>query len=161
MMGPVPNVEIDWGRKRVEVGRWGQRATLSSRACLGRQVTEAILPVRKGVNLLLVIPDDDRTRVHVQAWEGEPDDSEGLSVVTDAVGAPIGIARIPLCSCGDRGCGNAGVQLSYPIAASVLPALVDLLDSLPSLAETPRRDRAWLGDLDELPEPVRTKLAGT
>ena len=136
-------------------------AALTSKDYAGHQVTEAVLAVRKGVNLLIDITDDDRARIHIQAWTGQPDDSDGLSVVTDAEGTPTGIARIPLCSCGDRGCGNAGVQLSYPIPASALAGLVDLLNSLPDLAVIPHRDRAWLGDLEALPEQMRTTLAHT
>jgi hypothetical protein len=51
--------------------------------------------------------------------------------VIDAGNDHLQLARVPLCGCGDRGCGNVGVQLCKQLAGDELPALVDLLRELP------------------------------
>ena len=66
----------------------------------------------------------------MEAWAGEPEDSDGVAVIEAADGSPR-VARVPLCGCGDRGCGNAGVQFGRLVAGSELPALAGLLRQFP------------------------------
>jgi hypothetical protein len=49
------------------------------------------------------------------------------------------------------------LQRGYRIPASAPPGL-ELLRGLPDIGVTPRPDRARSGDVNDLPEPARTKL---
>jgi hypothetical protein len=90
----------------------------------------AVLGVRRGLKLL-VTGYEGACSVRVEAWAGEPgDESDGVAVVGLRDGTLV-VARVPLCGCGDRGCGNAGVQLRKPVTGDEFPALVELLRSLP------------------------------
>jgi hypothetical protein len=89
----------------------------------------ALIGVRRGLTLLVTCPDPAR-ELDVAAWAGEPDETDGVAVI-DAGGGDLRLARVPLCGCGDRGCGNAGVQLDRWLPADKLPALVELLQQLP------------------------------
>jgi hypothetical protein len=66
--------------------------------------------------------------------------------VVELAGTGPTIARIPLCSCGDRGCGNAGIQLRKQVAAGDLPALVAVLRALPWTSVAPSRSNVLRGD---------------
>jgi hypothetical protein len=87
----------------------------------------------------------------IEAWSGEPgDDSDGIAVLELPGG--LAVAQIPLCSCGDRGCGNAGIQLNKELSASELPALVELLRTLPWTDVVPDHANVARGnDLAALP----------
>jgi hypothetical protein len=89
----------------------------------------ALIGVRPGLTLL-VTGADQAQDLDVAAWAGEPEETDGVAVI-DAGGGDIRLARVPLCSCGDRGCGNAGVQLDRWLPGDKLPALVELLRQLP------------------------------
>lgn len=119
----------------------------------------ALLGIRRSLNLL-VESDDDKAHINVEAWEGEPGDSDGIAVVL-ADDMLVGTARIPLCGCGDRGCGNAGVQLAAALPAQALPGLVDLLRALPALAVNPKPGGTWTGAVDHLPANYRAQLIGS
>lgn len=103
-----------------------------------------MIAVRKGVNLFLR-GFDRGISVDVELWAGEPDVSDGLAVVVENDDL-AGVARIPLCTCGERGCGNAGVQLTMQLPAADVPRLVDVLSTLPDSAPLHDRQRyVWDG----------------
>jgi len=58
-----------------------------------------------------------------------------------------GVARIPLCGCGERGCGNAGVQLVTDLDVTALPALIDAVRHLPDAYENAHRGSTWDGKI--------------
>jgi hypothetical protein len=89
----------------------------------------ALVGVRRDLNLLATWTGRYR-ELAVEAWAGEPKESDAVAVIDTGDGV-LRLARVPLCSCGDRGCGNAGIQLSKCVAAGELPALVGLLRELP------------------------------
>lgn len=88
----------------------------------------ALVGVRSGLKLLVTCSEQQQ-ELEVEAWAGEPERTDGVAVI-DVGDGDIRLARVPLCSCGDRGCGNAGVQLGKWLAGSELPALVELLRAL-------------------------------
>jgi hypothetical protein len=104
----------------------------------------ALIEVRPRVHLLIAVKNGRTEAPRIELWSGEPDVSDGLAVVRRG-DDPAGIAHIPLCSCGERSCGNAGRQLATELAASDLPSLVDLLRSLPNVPGAPRRGATWRG----------------
>ena len=110
-----------------------------------------MLGVRRGLKLL-VTGDGERLDPLIGAWAGEPgDSSDGVAVVEFAGGGPA-VARVPLCGCGDRGCGNAGIQLRKRVAGGDLPALAAVLRELPWTGVVPTRSNVLRGDgLAELP----------
>jgi hypothetical protein len=151
----VTEARFDPRRKRLEVDGWSARVTPSGDVDLSEgEVVRVSLHIRQGVNLVVGVS-ENASEVSVETWAGEPDRSDGLAIVTDAEGEPLGIARIPLDATGERGSSNAQVQLYQLIPAGVLPAVVDLLGQLPDLAVVPQRGRTWLGDFTDLPEPAR------
>jgi hypothetical protein len=83
--------------------------------------------------------------LEVEAWAGEPESTDGVAVI-DVGDGDIRLARVPLCSCGDRGCGNAGIQLGKWLAGSELPALVELLRALPWTTTIPTTSNVLQGD---------------
>jgi hypothetical protein len=96
----------------------------------------AVLGIRRGLKLR-VAGDSRLLDLLIEAWAGEPESStDGVAVMELADGG-IGLARVPLCGCGDRGCGNAGIQLRKQIPADDLPALVALLRDLPWTGAVP------------------------
>jgi hypothetical protein len=58
----------------------------------------------------------------------------------------LALARVPLCGCGTRGCGNAGVQFGKPMPADDLPALAGLLRGLPWTEAVASRSDVLRGD---------------
>jgi hypothetical protein len=101
----------------------------------------ALVGVRRGLNLLVTCIDQD---LRAEAWAGEPEKSDGVAVIDIGEG-DIRLDRMPLCSCGDRGCGNAGVQLYTWLDGAELPALVELLRDLPWTHTIPGRDNVLRG----------------
>jgi hypothetical protein len=104
----------------------------------------AVLGIRRGLTLL-VTGEDERADLSVEAWAGEPDASDGVAVV-ELAGGGAALARVPLCSCGDRGCGNAGVQFGKQLPADDLPALASLLRALPWSDAVPSRSDVLRGE---------------
>ncbi|MGH9132021.1 MAG: hypothetical protein ACRDWV_10215 [Acidimicrobiales bacterium] len=158
----VVNAKFDKERSRLMVGAWSVRASwVHASPPHGKQADRdaALLGIRRGLNLL-VESDAHPTLVRVEAWEGEPDGSDGIAVVV-ADDLLVGTATIPLCSCGERGCGNAGVQLAATLPATALPPLIDLLRTMPALAVIPERGHTWLGREEDLPTNFRDQLTGT
>jgi hypothetical protein len=127
-------------------GLVGQGAGLG---CAGGRWS-AVLGIRRGLKLL-VTGDSELPDAWIEAWAGEPGDcTDGVAVV-EVAGTGPAIARIPLCSCGDRGCGNAGIQLRMQVAAGALPAVVAVLRALPWTGVVPgRSDVLRGGDLAAL-----------
>jgi hypothetical protein len=75
-------------------------------------------------------------------------ESDGLAVTTEG-DTLIGVARIPLCGCGDRGCGNVGIQLATTLVADDLPVLVETLRAtpdVPAIPRSPRKVHTWRGE---------------
>lgn len=112
----------------------------------------AVLGVRRGLKLL-VSGDSELPDPLIEAWAGEPGDSSDGVAVVHVAGAGLAVARVPLCGCGDRRCGNAGIQLCKQVAAGDLPALVAVLRALPWTSVVPTRSNVLRGDgLAGLPE---------
>ena len=103
----------------------------------------ALLGIRRGLTLL-VTHAHQAQELNVAAWAGEPDETDGVAVI-DA-GGDLRLARVPLCSCGDRGCGNAGVQLDKWLPGDKLPGLVELLQQLPWTDTVPDVSNVLHGD---------------
>ena len=104
-----------------------------------------VLGVRRDLKLL-VTGDGDPADPLIEAWAGEPGDSSAGVAVVELAGIGLTVARVPLCSCGTRGCGNAGIQLRKQVPAGDLPALVALLRALPWTAVVPTRSNVLRGD---------------
>jgi hypothetical protein len=104
----------------------------------------ALVGVRRALKLL-VSRSDQSGELDVEAWVGEPEETDGVAVI-DTGGGDIRLARIPLCSCGVRGCGNAGVQLAKWLQGDELPALVELLRYLSWTDTTPTTSNVLQGN---------------
>lgn len=104
-----------------------------------------MLELRRHVNLK-VEADDGAGWVRAALWRGRPGDSDGLAIIVED-DRPAGVARIPLCGCGERACGNFRRQLDVSLPAADLPQLVDLVRGLPASSVTPEVDRTWDGEL--------------
>ena len=128
----MAEVVFDYERKRITLDQWSARTTWLRSSSRGEGMPSALLGVRRNVHLL-VQAEDDPDSVWVELWAGEPEESDGLAVVVDSEGLQ-GLARIALCGCGNRGCGNVGLQLAAMVPSPHLPALVDSLRELPDLA---------------------------
>jgi hypothetical protein len=110
----------------------------------------ALVGVRNGLNLLVTSVNQE---LRAEAWAGEPDKSDGVAVI-DVGDGDIRLARVPLCSCGERGCGNVGIQLDRWLDGQELPALVELLRELPWTRTIPDRDNVLRGrGLAAIPGP--------
>ena len=103
----------------------------------------ALIGVRRGLKLL-VTWDEQGQQLDVEAWAGEPEENDGVAVI-DTGGSDIRLARVPLCSCGERGCGNAGVQLAKWLPGNELPALLELLRALPWTETIPTQSNVLHG----------------
>jgi hypothetical protein len=90
----------------------------------------AVIGIRRDLKLLVTWDGHPDWELDVEAWAAAPQESDGVAVI-DLGDGDIRLARVPLCGCGDRGCGNAGVQLRTRLPAHDLPALVDVLRDLP------------------------------
>ena len=89
----------------------------------------AVVGVRRDLKLLVTWRHQSQV-LDLEAWTGEPEETEGVAVI-DMGDGDIRLARVPLCSCGDYGCGNAGIQLTKWLPGGELPALTELLRELP------------------------------
>ena len=104
----------------------------------------ALIGVRRGLKLLVSWSDQAKD-VDVAAWAGEPEKTDGVAVVGTGSG-DLRVARVPLCACGDRGCGNVGIQFAKWLRADSLPALVQLLRELPWTDTIPTRSNVLKGN---------------
>jgi hypothetical protein len=104
----------------------------------------ALIGVRRCLTLL-VTWSDQANELDVEAWTGEPERTDGVAVI-DAGSGDLRLARVPLCSCGDRGCGNVGIQFAKWLPGGRLPALVELLRELPWSSTIPTRSNVLEGD---------------
>jgi hypothetical protein len=129
------------GERRIAGEGWSLRAERVE--VLGDGAWRALIGVRRGLNLL-VSGTDLGGEVEVEAWAGEPEESDGVAVI-DAGDGVCWVARVPLCGCGDRGCGNAGVQFGKSLAGGELPALAGLLREFLWSEKIPTRSNVLRG----------------
>jgi hypothetical protein len=114
----------------------------------------AVLGIRRELKLR-VSGHDGQPDVLVEAWAGEPgEDTDGVAVVRLASGG-LALARVPLCGCGDRGCGNAGVQLRKTLPGQDLPELATQLRALPWTSVVPARGDVLWSDAGQEPRTCR------
>jgi hypothetical protein len=104
----------------------------------------ALIGVRPCLTLL-VTGSDQAKELYVEAWTGEPGRTDGVALI-DTGSGDLRLARVPLCSCGDRGCGNVGIQFAKWLPGGRLPALVELLRELPWSSTIPTRSNVLEGD---------------
>lgn len=104
----------------------------------------AVVGVRRGLKLLVTWRHQSQ-ELDVEAWAGEPEQTDGVAAIEMGDGG-IRLATIPLCSCGERGCGNAGIQLSKWLPGEELPALIGLLRELPWTKTIPTASNVLRGN---------------
>jgi len=121
------------GKRRLVGENWSLRAERVE--MLNGHDWRALISVRRGLKLLVTWSQQEQ-ELGVEAWAGEPEQTDGIAVI-DIGGGDIRLARVPLCGCGERGCGNAGIQLAKWLRGNELPALIDLLKALPWTETTP------------------------
>lgn len=129
------------GKRRIEGDGWSLRADRLER--LAGNDWRALVGVRRGLNLL-VTWSDQSTELDVAAWAGEPGETDGVAVI-DFGSDDVRLARVPLCGCGDRGCGNIGIQFAKWLPGGQLPALVELFRELPWTQTIPTRSNVLVG----------------
>jgi hypothetical protein len=121
------SVTADPAQRRLDGPGWSLRAERLE--LLGEDGWRALLGIRRGLRLL-VTRAAGQPGLRVAAWAGEPGESDGVAVIEAGDGTGQ-LARVPLCGCGDRGCGNIGIQLDKELAEGELAALAGLLRELP------------------------------
>jgi hypothetical protein len=110
---------------------------------LGPGGWRALLGICRGLRLV-VTGHAGQPELRVEAWAGEAGESDGVAVIE----APDGtrqLARVPLCGCGERGCGNAGIQLDKELDEGELAALAGVLRELPWGTAVPGRANVLRG----------------
>ena len=138
------------GKRRIEGDGWSLRADRLE--LLNGNDWRALIGVRRGLNLLVTWSDQSE-ELDVAAWAGEPEKSDGIAVI-DTGSGDVRLARVPLCSCGDRGCGNAGIQFAKWLPGEKLPVLVELFRELPWTGTIPTRSNVLAGhDLAAMEDP--------
>jgi hypothetical protein len=138
------------GKRRIEGNGWSLRADRLD--LLTGNDWRALIGVRRGLSLLVTWSDQSR-ELDVEAWAGEPGTTDGIAVI-DAGNGDLRLARVPLCSCGERGCGNAGIQFAKWLPGEKLPALVELFRDLPWAGTIPSRSNVLRGqDLAAIEDP--------
>ena len=152
----VNEIELDLAGSRLNGPSWSLRAEMTRTTKYG---WEALLGIRPGLKLLVQLVEGE---IWVEAWVDTPDESDGVAVIGSS-DTPDGIAAIPLCSCGERGCGNNGLQLAKEIDPDHLPELIETLRGLPWINTVPNRETVLQGSsLTGLPRfelpPGRYKL---
>ena len=160
--GGVADVVIAVPGERQLVGEgWSLRAERVE--MLNGTDWRALIGIGRGLKLL-VSPGDQAGELEVEAWAGEPEETDGVAVI-DAEDGGLWLARIPLCSCEDRGCGNAGIQLAKWLPGNELPALVELLRALPWTDTTPTISNVLQGDglaaIEGPPDIFRSESPGS
>jgi hypothetical protein len=116
-------IELDPEGNRLNGPTWSLRAEITRTTKYG---WDAVIGIRPGLKLLVQLVERD---TWVEAWVDIPDESDGVAVIGSS-DTPDGIASIPLCGCGERGCGNNGVQLAKELDPDVLPELIEALRDL-------------------------------
>jgi hypothetical protein len=134
-------VTVFLDERRIAGEGWSLRAERVE--VLGGGAWRALIGVRRGLKLL-VSGTHLGHEFEVEAWAGEPEESDGVAVI-DAGDGVSHVARVPLCGCGDRGCGNVGVQFGKWLAGGELPALVGLLREFPWSGIIPTRSNVLRG----------------
>lgn len=127
--------------RRIAGEDWSLRADRVE--VLGGGEWRALIGVRRGLKLLVSGMDLSHD-VEVEAWAGEPEQSDGVAVIDAGEGDPR-VARVPLCPCGERGCGNAGIQFGKWLSGGELPSLVGLLREFPWSETIPNRSNLLRG----------------
>jgi hypothetical protein len=138
MTGPVTPIPA---QRRLAGPGWSLRAERVE--LLGPGGWRALLGIRRGLRLL-VTKTAGQSGLWVEAWAGEPGESAGVAVIEAPDGTPQ-LARVPLCRCGDRGCGNAGIQLDKELDDGELAALAGLLREFPWATTVPDRANVLRG----------------
>jgi hypothetical protein len=149
-------LKVDLAENRLNGSTWSFRAEMTRTTEYGR---DALLGIRPGLKLLVQLVEGE---IRVEAWVDTPDESDGVAVIGSS-DTPDGIAAIPLCSCGERGCGNNGLQLAKELDPDHLPELIETLRDLPWINTVPNRKTVLRGSsLTGLPRfelpPGRYKL---
>lgn len=90
----------------------------------------ATVDVARGVDLASLADSPSVERVWLELWKRPAADEAGVAVVQKA-GKPVGLAGIPICGCGERGCANAHTQLSELVTGDGVDVLFELARSLP------------------------------
>jgi hypothetical protein len=130
------------GKRRIEGDGWSLRA--DHLELLDGNGWRALIGVRRGLNLL-VTWSDQASELDVEAWAGQPETTDGVAVIDFGRG-DLRLARIPLCSCGERGCGNSGLQFAKWLPGNQLPVLVELFRELPWTDTIPTHVNVLRGD---------------
>lgn len=130
------------GERRIVGPGWSLRAERVE--LLDGKGWRALIGIRRGLKLLIASM-DGTDLLQVEAWMAEPGQSDGVAVV-EVTEDRLQLAWVPLCDCGDRGCGNAGVQLNKNLPGGELPALVDLLRELSWTEAIPTRSNILRGN---------------
>lgn len=130
------------GKRRLAGPGWSLRAERVE--TLGAGGWRALIGIRRDLKLL-VTRTGQAGPLQVEAWTAEPGQSDGVAVI-DAGDDVLRLARVPLCGCGQRGCGNDGVQLDKQLAGGELAALAKLLRDLPWAGIVPTCSNVLRGD---------------
>jgi hypothetical protein len=145
------------GSQRITGPGWSLRAERVEQLDDGWR---ALIGIRRGLKLL-VTSTGEAEPLEVEAWTAEPGQPDGVAVITAGEGG-LHVAPVPLCGCGDRGCGNLGVQLYKHMPGAELPALVGLLRELPWTTTVPIRSNVLQGDdLAAMDEPGTRQHPGS
>lgn len=152
----MDEIELDLTGNRLNGPTWSLRAEMSRTTKCG---WEALLGIRPGLKLLVQHVEGE---TWVEAWVDTPEESDGVAVIGSS-DTPDGIAAIPLCGCGERGCGNNGLQLAKEIDSARLPELIGALRDSPWTTTVPSSETVLRGSsLTGLPRfelpPGRYKL---
>ena len=135
-------VTADLGNQQLVGEGWSLRADRLEP--LNDNDWRALIGLRRGLKLL-VSRSDQAEGLDVAAWAGEPEQTDGVAVIGTG-SDDLRVAGVPLCSCGDRGCGNAGIQFAKRLRGDSLPALIQLLRELPWTDTIPTRSNVLKGN---------------
>jgi hypothetical protein len=115
-----------------------------------REPSRVALQVRPGLVAQITLHHDGTAGIEL--WAGEPEETDGIAVLSDS-GFPYAMARIPLCSCGDRMCGNVPIQLNAdPVSGETLLSTLELLDGLRwDSRPATRSQETWQPEIDQWP----------
>ncbi len=114
----------------------GRTIDVGGRALVARSVTPtgdgwvATVRLRSQADLTLTSREPSTVMAQVKLWTRPADKGVGMAVVIDREGRPASLASIPMCGCGERGCGHSGRQLDVGLTADELLGVISLLDPL-------------------------------
>ena len=134
----MSEIELDLAGNRLNGPTWSLHAETTRTTDYG---WEAVLGIRAGLKLLVQVVEGE---TWIEAWVDTPEESDGVAVIGSSDTAD-GIAAIPLCSCGERGCGNDGLQLAKELDPDQLPELIGALRALPWISTVPNRETVLRG----------------